>query len=58
MLSKVTALLGVTSATHRTFDRLQAPVDLIFHLAVAPGQFDGVADGEEVTVQDLRETDN
>jgi len=45
------------SAVHRAFDRLQA-VDLAFCLAVAPGQFDGVADGADVTAQDPREPDD
>ena len=31
---------------------------MAFRLAVAPGQFDGVADGANVTAQDPREPDN
>lgn len=30
-------------------------VDLAFRLAVAPGEFNGVADGADVTVEDPRE---
>ncbi|ODR92712.1 hypothetical protein A8M32_03350 [Sinorhizobium alkalisoli] len=40
-----------------TFDRLQAD-HLAFCLAVAPGEFDGVADGADVTAQDPREPDD